>query len=129
MADDLTRLRASWKAYKSHVTRLYHKIDDTLNTDVDNYTITTLRTTIDQLNAKKAKIVELDEKIAALTTDADGLTETMIEAGHLEDSITDQVAKVMRLILSYNHKWKDLSRTRPVNQTPLQEQIQVLYIG
>ena len=88
-----------------------------------------MRTTIDQLNAKKAKIVELDEKIAALTTDADGLTETMIEAGHLEDSITDQVAKVMRLILSYNHKWKDLSRTRPVNQTPLQEQIQVLYIG
>ena len=46
---------------------------------MDDYTINTLRTTIDQLNAKKAKIVELNEKIAALTTEADELT--MIEAG------------------------------------------------
>ena len=61
-------------------------------------TITTLRTAIDQLNAKKVKTVELDEKIAALTTDADELTESMIEAGELEDSITDQIAKVLRFI-------------------------------
>ena len=39
MADDLTRLQASWKAYKSHVTRLYHKIDDALHSDVDDYTV------------------------------------------------------------------------------------------
>ena len=89
MADDLTRLQTSWKAYKSHVC---HKIDNALNMDVDDYTITTLRTTIEQLYAKKAKIIKLDEKIAALTTDANELTETMIETGHLEDSITDHIA-------------------------------------
>ena len=74
MAEELTRLQASRKAYKSHITRLYRKINDTLDTEVDDYTITTLRTTIDQLNGKKAKIAELDERIAALITDADELT-------------------------------------------------------
>ena len=60
-----------------------------MDTDVDDYTITTLRTTIDQLKAKKAKIAELDDRIADLIVDAEKLTEAMIEAGELEDSITD----------------------------------------
>jgi len=54
-----------------------------------------LRTNIDQFNGKKAKIAELDEKIAALITDPDDLTDTMIDAGELEDSITDKIAKVL----------------------------------
>jgi len=54
-----------------------------------DYTITTLRTTIDQLKAKKAKIAELDDRIADLIADAEKLTEAMIKAGELEDSITD----------------------------------------
>ena len=98
MADDLTRLQASRKAFKSHITRLYRKIDDSLETNVDDYTITTLRTTLDQLNGKKAKIAELDERIAALITDPDELTAAMIDAGELEDSITDKIAKVLRFI-------------------------------
>ena len=74
MAEELTHLQASRKTYKSHITRLYRKINDILDTEVDDYTITTLRTTIDQLNGKKAKIAKLDERIAALITDADELT-------------------------------------------------------
>ena len=98
MSDELPRLQASRRAYKSHITRLCNKIDDALDADVDDYTITALRTNIDQLNGKKTKIAELDEKIAALITDPDELTDTMIDAGELEDSITDKIAKVLRFI-------------------------------
>ena len=98
MAEDLTRLQASRKAYKSHVTRLFHKVDDSLGTEVDDYTITTLRTAIEQLNGKKAKITELDQRIATLITDPEELTEAITDAGELEDSITDKIAKVLRFI-------------------------------
>ena len=98
MAEDLTHLQASRKAYKSHVTRLFHKIDSSLDTEVDDYTITTLRTAIEQLNSKKTKITELDVRIAAVITDSEELTEAMTEAGELEDSITDKIARVLRFI-------------------------------
>ena len=57
-----------------------------------------MRTTIDQLNDKKTKIAELNERIAALIIDPDELTEAMIDAGDLEDSITDKIAKTLRFI-------------------------------
>ena len=98
MAEDLPRLQASRKAYKAHITRLYHKIDASLDSEVDEYTVTTLRTAIEQLNGKKTKIVELHERIAALITDPNELTEAMIDAGDLEDSITDKIAKALRYI-------------------------------
>ena len=77
---------------------MYRKIDDSLDSEVDDYTITTLRTTIEQLNGKKTKIVELHERIAALINDPNELTEAMIDAGDLEDSITDKIAKALRFI-------------------------------
>ena len=95
MAEDLPRLQASRKAYKAHITRLYHKIDASLDSEVDEYT---LRTAIEQLNGKKTKIVELHERIAALITDPNELTEAMIDAGDLEDSVTDKIAKALRYI-------------------------------
>jgi len=55
MLGKLSRLQASRKAYKSHITRLCNKIDDALDADVNDYTITALRTNIDQLNGKKGK--------------------------------------------------------------------------
>ena len=88
--EDLTRLNASQKAYKSHVTRLYNKIDD--------YTITTLTTAVEQLSTKKIKIAELDERIITLIKDPEDLTEAIIEAGELEDSIVEKISKVNRFI-------------------------------
>ncbi|XP_065891235.1 mucin-17-like [Dysidea avara] len=119
MAEELTRLQASRKAYKSHITILYRKIDDALDTEVDDYTITTLRTTINQLNDKKANIAEPDERIAALITDADKLTETMIEAGELEDSITDKITKVLRFI-ELQQTPVEIPQSNPINKsTPM----------
>ena len=96
--EDLTRLNASRKAYKSHVTRLYNKIDDLCATKVDDYTITTLTTAVEQLSTKKIKIAELDERIITLIKDPEDLTEAIIEAGELEDSIVEKISKVNRFI-------------------------------
>ena len=98
MVEDLTRFQASRKAYKSHITRLFHRVDDSLSMEVDDYTITTLRAAIEQLNGKKAKITELGQRIATLITDPKELTEAITDTGELEDSITDKIAKVLRFI-------------------------------
>jgi len=84
--EDLTRLNASWRAYKAHITRLFHKIDDSLEAEVDDYTITALTTAIEQLDGKKSKILELDAQITTLIMDPDDLTAAVIDSGELEDS-------------------------------------------
>lgn len=48
--------------------------------------------------ARRRRSLSLDERIAALITNPDELTEVMIDAGESEDSITDKIAKVLRFI-------------------------------
>ena len=50
--EELTHLQASWKGVKSHVTRLYNKID---GGETDEYSIILLTNAIAQLNTKKDK--------------------------------------------------------------------------
>ncbi|XP_065893821.1 uncharacterized protein [Dysidea avara] len=114
--EDLTRLQASRKAYKSHVTRLYNKIDDLFNSETDDYTITTLTTAVEQLSSKQTKIAELDERITTLIKEPEELTEAMIEAGELEDSIMDKIAKVKRFIELNKNSVKPHTLINPTTQ-------------
>ena len=55
-------------------------------------------TAVEQLSTKKIKIAELDERIITLIKDPEDLTEAIIEAGELEDSIVEKISKVNRFI-------------------------------
>ena len=61
--EELTRLQASRKAFKGHVTRLHSKIDELMAAELDNYTITSMTTAIEQLKKKSDKIAQIDERL------------------------------------------------------------------
>ena len=68
--EELTRLQASRKAVKGHITRLHYKMDELLTGDFDDYTISSLTTAIEQIKKKGDRIAQMDERIAVLTDDA-----------------------------------------------------------
>lgn len=87
--EELTRLQASRKGYKSHVTRLSNKIDELLASEFDELAITSLNTSIKQLNRKKEKLSQIDQRVAELriTRLPEDLEEAIFEAEELQDSI------------------------------------------
>ena len=53
--EELAGLQASWSRFKGHVTQLYVKIDELLDKEVDNYSISSLTTAVEQLNKMMEK--------------------------------------------------------------------------
>ena len=68
--EELNHLQTSCKGFKGHVTQLHSKIDDAMDSDFDNYTITSLNTTIKQIRKKHDRGAQVDKKIATLIDDA-----------------------------------------------------------
>ena len=64
--EELARLQACQKGYKSHVTWVNHKIDKLLASEFDELAITSLNTVIEQLNRKKEKLSKFDQRVAKL---------------------------------------------------------------
>ena len=64
--EGLIRLQTSQRAYRSHVTRIFNKVEETLANEIDELTITYLNTTVAQLEKKKEQIVKLDQQIVKL---------------------------------------------------------------
>ena len=66
MAEDLKHLRASRKAYRSHLTKLYQRTDKFLDSSkaLDDSQIVALCTSLEKLSRKGGTLRELDVKIA-----------------------------------------------------------------
>ena len=109
--EELHRLHASRKAFKGHITRLHHKMDELMSEDFDDYTISSLTTTIEQIKVKGDKVTQMDEKIAVLINDATDLESTMYEAEALQDEIVDKIARATRYINSSRRSPSPLSDT------------------
>ena len=45
--EELTRLQASRKGFKSHMTRLYNKVDELIDNEVDEYSVALLTKTME----------------------------------------------------------------------------------
>ena len=62
----LQRAKGSRKAYRSHLTRIYRKMDDILEVDAPktDLQVSTLTSVLEQLNQKKTQISQLDAQIA-----------------------------------------------------------------
>ena len=69
-----------------------------MSEDFDDYTISSLTTTIEQIKVKGDKVAQMDEKIAVLINDATDLESTMYEAEALQDEIVDKIARATRYI-------------------------------
>ena len=65
MTTEVSHLRASRRAHRAHLTRVFGKIDAILesNDAPDERNTSTLQTSLEQLEAKKCTIAELDTKL------------------------------------------------------------------
>ena len=93
--EELTRLQASRKAFKGHVTRLHSKINELMVTEFDDYTIMSMTTAIEQLKKKSDKIAQIDEKIA---TQIYYDTELESDTEEFQDKILDKIARAQRFM-------------------------------
>ena len=118
MAEEKTRQLASRSWYKGHVTRLFHKIDELMSGDFDDYTVASLSNAIEQLTKKMDKIAKIDERLLELLDDATEIESTVLEAEELNDDITDKIARGKRF--TDLHGSKRIGReSPPIELSPL----------
>ena len=99
MAEEKARQLASRSGYKGHVTQLFHKIDDLMTKEFDDYTTTSLNNAIEQLIKKMEMIANIDARLLELL-DATEIESAVLEAEELNDEITDKLARARRLYSS-----------------------------
>ncbi|XP_065884078.1 uncharacterized protein [Dysidea avara] len=96
--EELTRLQTSRRAYRSHVTRIFNKIEDTLKHEIDELAITYLRTAVTQLEKKLDQIVKMDQEICGLIEDANTLEDTIMDSEELQDTIAEKINELNKRI-------------------------------
>ena len=109
--EELTRLQASRKGYKSHVTRINNKIDELLFNECDEFTIASLTTAVEQLNRKKETLSQIDTRITELTESPDDLESVVFEAEETKDAILDKISRVRAFIDRHTHRQLDTTPT------------------
>ena len=77
---------------------MYAKIDELLGEEVDDYSITSLTTAIEQLNRKMERIAQIDEQILTLIDDPTELEQAVLDREEVRDNILDKIARVRRYI-------------------------------
>ena len=116
--EQLDRLQTSRKGFKSHVTRLYNKVDELIYKEVDDYSVALLIKAMEQLKSKGDKLNKIDEQIATLIDDPHELEEYVLETEELQDDITDKIAKIQTFIELQRPKSKE-SSSHLANQPPV----------
>ena len=92
--EELTRFKVLRKAYKSHVTRVFNKIDKIFNMEsLDELSVAYLPTAIDQLTMKLETFKELNNRIANLIQDPEQLEHAILEAEDVQKEITAKIGK------------------------------------
>jgi len=105
--EQLTRLHASRKGFKSHVTCLYNKVDELMEKEIDKYSITLLTKAIEQLTDKGDKLDKINEQIVTLIDDPHNLEEYIVESEELKDDIADKITHVQTFIELQTTKFQE----------------------
>ena len=96
--EQLTRLQTSRRAYRSHVTRILNKVDETLDKEIDELALTYLTTAVSQLEKKHEQITKLDEQIAELIQDPGELEEAIMDSEEGQDLIIENINKLKKQV-------------------------------
>jgi len=91
--EQLTRLQTSCRAYRSHVSRILNKVEDTLAKEIDELALTYLKTTVTQLEKKHEQICKADTQIAELIQEPRELEEAILDSEELQDLIVGNIIK------------------------------------
>ena len=105
--EDISRLRASRKAHRSHVTRIFGKLEDVLESDnaPNEKQAANLTTCLEQIVTKKATIGELDTRISQAIEDPSALEGEILEAEEIQYNIAEKITLIKAV----------LTRPKPLN--------------
>ena len=120
--EELTRLQASRRAFRSHVTRILNKVEETLAKELDELAITYLNTAVTQLERKREQIVQLDEQIFVRIQDATALEEAIIDSEELQDLILEKVNELNRRVELFQLHPRNWHQESDGNVTPDSDQ-------
>ena len=94
----VAKLKASRKAFHSHLTRIYGKIEELNLTKKDEETTTLTLSYIDQLQRKAESIDGLDLKIAAGVEHPKDLEREIFEAEEIKDTLIEKTTCLKRYL-------------------------------
>ena len=105
--EELTKLLASRRAHKSHLTKLKQKIDDKTKDTITDTEIALLRTYVDQLKQKKQTLKDLNNRIIDLLETPEDLEKEILESEEIDGLILEKICVTDKLIELAN---KDLNQ-------------------
>ena len=115
--EEISRLRASRKAHRAHVTRIFGKLEGILESDEapNEKQAANLTICLEQIVTKKATIGGLDTRISQAIEDPSTLEGKILEAEEIQYSITERITLIKTV----------LARPKPLNMQapPFQSQI------
>ena len=96
--EQLTRLQTSRRAYRSHVTRILNKVEETLAKEIDELALTYLKTALTQLEKKHEQICKADTQIAELIQEPEQLEEAILDSEELQDLIIENINELNKRV-------------------------------
>lgn len=96
--EELTKLLASRRAHRAHVTKLKQKIDDTAKDTITETQIALLRSFVNQLKQKRQTLKEFNDKIVVLLETPEDLEQDILVAEELDGLILEKACVTERFI-------------------------------
>jgi len=108
--EGMDKLKGSRKAYRSHLTRIYGKIEElNLTEPATEETYSLVTSFIDQLNRKAESLQQLDSKIQSMIEGADDVERDTFESIEVQDLLIEKLTRLKR----YLEKNSSTTRTLP----------------
>ena len=97
---EVSNLRASRRAHRAHLTRIYGKIASILESDgaPNERNTATLQTSLEQIEAKRTIILELDTAIRATIEDENALESEILDAEEIVFIIAEKIAFIRAVL-------------------------------
>ena len=98
--EGVQRFHSSRKAYRSHLTRIYNKVSKIMESSEtpSNSQITTLKSSLEQLQRKAEIIKDLDAKIALAIQDPSELEGEIFESKEIQDAIIEKTGSIIEFL-------------------------------
>ena len=99
---EVSNPRASRRAHRAHLTRVFGKVTPILesNEAPNERNTTTLQTALEQIEAKRTTISELDTKIRATIEDANVLETEILDTEEITFNIAEKITLIKAVLIS-----------------------------
>jgi len=94
--EETQHVKGSRAAYHAHVTWIFKKVDETLETTspLTDTQVAKLTGNLDQLTQKKETLLKLNEQIASTMQTSDELEAEILEAEEIQDTIIEYMSLI-----------------------------------